>query len=147
MFEYRWVKTSKSDFLELRENNVVVLKLTNEVKPGDIGVLFTANNTIHIYALVDGGLVAPDLYSATADRCRTLITQAAQGSLRIMGQIWVNRNTQGVSIANVTLGAAATGRFAFSKTGHSNLKTLGFNEDHSARKLTRLVKHALAEPA
>lgn len=145
MIEYRWVKTSKSDFLEAREGRQVVMRLTRDIKAGDIGVLFTANDVVHVYALEKGEFVTPEEYGSMADRARLLITRAAKGSLRVMGQLWVSKHNQAVSIANVTLGAVKDGRFMFSNTGLTNAGCLNQKTTECERAINRIARLELLQ--
>lgn len=145
MIEYRWVKTSKSDFLEAREGQKVVMRLTRDIQVGDIGVLFTANDVVHVYALEKGQFVPPEEYGAMADRARQLIATAAKGTLRLMGQFWVSDYNQTVSIANVTLGVVNDGRFAFSNTGLTKAGCLNAKTSECARVINRIARLALLQ--
>ena len=140
MINCRWVKTSKSDFLEMRENNTVLMRLTKEVKLQDIVVAFTANDVVHVYALENGDKVIPEDYGMMGDRARTLVAKAAGGTVRVMGQLWLNKPASNVTIANVTLGAITDGRFNFSAAGLARLECTGYKHSDSERLLNRVVR-------
>jgi len=140
MQTYRWVKTSKSDFLEMRENNAVIMRLNKEIKLKDIVVLFTANDVVHVYALENGDAVIPEDYGKVADRARLLVANAAKGTVRVMGQLWMNKVASSITIANVTLGSITDGRFTFSTTGLTNLSCRGVKVSDSERSLNRVAR-------
>lgn len=140
MQTYRWVKTSKSDFLEMRENNAVIMRLTKEIKMKDIVVLFTANDVVHVYALEHGDAVVPENYGMMAERARALVARAGQGTIKVMGQLWMNRVAESLSIANVSIGSVANGRFTFSTTGLTNLGCRGVKVSESERSLNRVAR-------
>lgn len=136
----RWVKTSKSDFLEMRENNAVIMRLTKEVRLKDIVVLFTANDVVHVYALEHGDAVIPENYGMMAERARTLVAKASQGVVKAMGQLWMNRVAESLAIANVSIGSIADGRFTFSTSGLTNLGCRGMKVSDSERSLNRVAR-------
>jgi len=140
MINCRWVKTSKSDFLEMRENNTVLMRLTKEISLQDIVVAFTANDVVHVYALENGDKVVPEEYGAMGDRAQVLIAKAAGGTVRVMGQLWMNKPGSNLTIANVTLGAITDGRFNFSAAGLTRLECTGYKYSDSERLLNRMVR-------
>lgn len=140
MVNYRWVKTSRSDFLEAREGSRVIMRLTRNIKIGDIGVLFMANDVVHVYALERGDLIPPEDYASAADRARALVEHAAKGKLCLMGQLWMSKHNNTVSIANVILGSVTEGRFKFS---NSDLMRVGCSVSKAAecgRTLNRITR-------
>lgn len=137
MFQYRHVKTSSRDFLEVRENGRVVLQLNKTIEVNSIVALIQTNDVLTAYAVENGHRYRPDEYSTVADHVRKCAAVLPGGRLVILGQFWIAMSGINVAIANVTLGAMDNNRFSFSGVGLKKIGATGLTVSGLERAFTK----------